>query len=107
MHTDQTLDIFDATTIHMGAQFRTFINKTSAFDTHELSRETRARQRRQVKKAATYQGPIKSRPAAVATSSGSEGTVMSQTPLLLSGTGSNNTHCPEWPAVEEIRPPHI
>jgi hypothetical protein len=59
MHTDQTLNIFDETTIRIGVQFRAFSDKTCpAFDTHELSRETQARQRRQAKIAAEKHRPV-------------------------------------------------
>lgn len=47
MHTDYTLNIFDDTTILIGAKLRAFEKKTcSAFATHELKRETEARKRR-------------------------------------------------------------
>jgi hypothetical protein len=52
MHTDRTLDIFDETTVRIGAEFRAFTDKTcSAFDTRELRREMDARKRRNLKKA--------------------------------------------------------
>jgi hypothetical protein len=51
MHTDQTLRILDDVTTQIGAEFRKFNNETcSAFDTRELSRESEARKRRQLKK---------------------------------------------------------
>jgi hypothetical protein len=53
MHTDHTLKIFDKLTVRIGAEFRTFNNKTCpAFETRELARETDARKRRQLKKTA-------------------------------------------------------
>jgi hypothetical protein len=52
MHTDLTLKIFDDETTSIGAEFRKFNNNTcSAFETHELRRETETRKRRQSKKA--------------------------------------------------------
>jgi hypothetical protein len=50
MHTDHTLNILDETTTVLGQQFRAFANETCpAFDTRELQREVRVRQRRQSK----------------------------------------------------------
>jgi hypothetical protein len=52
LHTDQTLDIIDDTTVRMGAEFRAFVDKTCpSFDTRELARETDARNRREQKEA--------------------------------------------------------
>ncbi len=52
MHTDQTLEVFEDTTVCIGAKFRAFVNKTcTSFDTRELARETDARKRREQKKA--------------------------------------------------------
>jgi hypothetical protein len=52
MHTEQTLNIFEETTILLGAEFRKFAEKTcTAFDTQELKREKDARERRQQKSA--------------------------------------------------------
>jgi hypothetical protein len=54
MHTDDTLRIFDDLTVHIGAEFRSFNEKTCpAFKTHELRRETEARKRRRSKKHGT------------------------------------------------------
>lgn len=54
MHTDHTLKIFDQLTARIGAEFRTFNNKTCpAFKTQELGREVNARKRRQLKKTGT------------------------------------------------------
>lgn len=86
MHTDQTLDIFDETTVQIGAQFRAFNNKTCpAFDTRELPRETRSRQCRQAKKAAANQRSIT---AAGATVSTTEDAATSQTPLSHPSTSA-------------------
>lgn len=54
MHTDQTLDIFDSTTIRIGAELRFFADSTClAFDTKELQKEKAARERREAKVNAT------------------------------------------------------
>lgn len=51
MHTDCTLDIFDNVTKRIGEEFRSFEDDTClAFKTMELSRETDARERRELKK---------------------------------------------------------
>ena len=63
MHTDQTLEILDDVTTEMGAEFRAFTNNTcSAFDTHELPRETAARKRRKMKKTIGKNGSVDSAP---------------------------------------------
>lgn len=50
LHTDDTLQILDDTTVQIGASFRVFSDKTcSAFDTRELDREVDARARRREK----------------------------------------------------------
>jgi hypothetical protein len=50
MHTDNTLLIFDKTTVDLGAESRKFAKKTcSAFDTRELKREAELHKRRQQK----------------------------------------------------------
>ena len=50
--TDHTLKILDDITARIGAQFRAFTDKTCpAFDTRELARERRARERRQLEKS--------------------------------------------------------
>jgi len=47
MHTDETLEILDQTTIAIGTEFRAFANKICPlFDTRELKREAAARRRR-------------------------------------------------------------
>ena len=44
LHTDDTLDLLDVETKHIGKELRGFINKTcTCYDTHELRRETDAR----------------------------------------------------------------
>lgn len=51
MHIDPTLDILDALTIKIGADFRAFVNKTCpAFETYELNREMESRKRREAQK---------------------------------------------------------
>lgn len=61
LHTDSTLRRLDALTSDLGAQFRIFQAKTClAFQTRELPRETRARNRqptRQDKKKKSTAGP--------------------------------------------------
>jgi hypothetical protein len=50
MHTDRTLAIFEQTNIRIGVELRAFATKLcSAFDTKELAKEVKARQRRQQK----------------------------------------------------------
>lgn len=62
MHTDPSLDLFDAVTIATGAKFRGFTNKTCpAFDTYELNRETNARRRRQAQKTSKVSDAASSR----------------------------------------------
>jgi hypothetical protein len=57
MHTDQTLEILDDVTVHMGAEFRAFAKKTcTSFDTKELPREADARKRRVLKKMQSQPG---------------------------------------------------
>lgn len=52
LHTDDTLDHLDKLTTALGEQLRTFQKKTcSAFQTTELPRETRARNRQQARRA--------------------------------------------------------
>ncbi|TFK18413.1 hypothetical protein FA15DRAFT_603337 [Coprinopsis marcescibilis] len=47
LHTDRTLELFEATTVALGNQFRLFMNVTCAnITTYELPREVEARQRR-------------------------------------------------------------
>jgi hypothetical protein len=54
MHTDDSLTIFEDLTVHIGAEFRKFNNRTCpAFDTRELPRETNARNRRELKRSGT------------------------------------------------------
>jgi hypothetical protein len=53
MHTDQTLNILDKTTVRLGAEFRAFSDKTClVFATRELRREKEAHQHREQKKGA-------------------------------------------------------
>jgi hypothetical protein len=53
MHTNETLKIFDAITVEIGSEFRTFKLRTcSAFETRELCRETNARKRRRLRSMA-------------------------------------------------------
>jgi hypothetical protein len=52
LHTDYTLKILDDITTCIGMQFRAFTDKTCpTFDTRELAREKRARERRQLEKS--------------------------------------------------------
>jgi hypothetical protein len=61
MHTDDTLNILDQTTISIGTEFRAFVNKTCpCFNTQELKREAAARRRRQVQKKAETQSASES-----------------------------------------------
>jgi hypothetical protein len=63
MHTDDTLKVLDQVTVHIGAEFRDFSNKTCpAFDTRELKREAAARKCRQLKNAETQSKSEKDRP---------------------------------------------
>jgi hypothetical protein len=51
LHTDLTLDVMDKVTVALGNALRAFSTKTcAAFDTHELKRETEARNRRELMK---------------------------------------------------------
>jgi hypothetical protein len=59
MHTDLTLKIFDDETVCIGAELRKFNDTTCpAFATQELLRETKARKRRQTKKAKATSTPL-------------------------------------------------
>jgi hypothetical protein len=54
MHSDITLDVLDKQTTILGRLLRTFQSKTCAqYDTRELPREAKARQRRQAKCGST------------------------------------------------------
>lgn len=61
-HTDDTLDLLDIETRHIGKELRAFISKTCGFyDTRELRREADARKRRKAKKNAGASGATQGR----------------------------------------------
>src|ERR1700728_719847 len=52
MHTDQTLNILDGTTVQMGTAFHAFTDKTCpSFEMHELNHKMEAQQQRQLKQS--------------------------------------------------------
>lgn len=57
LHIDDTLDLLDTETRHIGKELRAFINKTcNHYDTRELKREVEARRRRKAKKKGSASG---------------------------------------------------